>query len=279
MPPQPGWIQKANGIIKFIENPCYAPWTVYIETALPALGTAVLELMDFGLGDVVRGALRPKGLRSGKHGRRRKPRGKHFRGIPEIGNLIGSMIPGTERARGRHITAGQRHLWLVDGALQRVLWYWLVADITLDFAYNWTSAIQKSEFCQKQGNGYAQSESKEDRFWFTLAGAWASITTDVDVVEVSPAVARNAACWNGGLPFTSIVSMSVTNLGTGGFIEIRTGDPSGSGQIVFTAEVNPATGKHEAVGFVESPGPFQIWSYRTSGGPFEGQCVVTTMGS
>ena len=59
-PRPPSFIDKVNGIVKFIQNPCIAPWVVYVELAAPAAGKAVLTLLDFGFDDVVRGALRPK---------------------------------------------------------------------------------------------------------------------------------------------------------------------------------------------------------------------------
>ena len=72
MPRPPSWLDQINTVVKFIDNPCDAPWAVYFETALAPAGRALLTLLTFGLDDVIRGFARPKGLRSGRHGRRGK---------------------------------------------------------------------------------------------------------------------------------------------------------------------------------------------------------------
>ncbi len=160
MAKNPDLVDKVNGIVKFLEDPCDAPWLVYLELAKEPLGRVVIALLSFGLDDVIRGYFRPKGLRSGRHGRRRRrppPRfgafGRALRRIPglgdDVGDMLGKRLPGGERVRGRQVNQGVKFLWKVDGVLQRVLWWWLVIDLTATFFYEWTSLIQKSEFCQK----------------------------------------------------------------------------------------------------------------------------------
>ena len=147
----PSSLDRWNAITKFITNPCDAPWTVYLETALEPLGNLVLTLSTFGMTDVARGFFRPRGLRSGRHARRGFRGGKprlRFRGIPEGGELIGKNIPGAQELSGRQVSQGVRHMWAIDGIIQRALWNWLVADVTEQFFYEWTSAIQQTEFCQ-----------------------------------------------------------------------------------------------------------------------------------
>lgn len=162
MPKPPNLIDKWQFISKFIDNPCHAPWTVYFETALPFLGQAVMELLLFDLTDIVRAYARPRSARGRPHGpgrRRGRPRGG---GIPEIGEMIGKRLPGAQRAAGRFVDDGVRHLWMIDGVLQRLLWYYLIADVATDFAYNWTSAIQSSRYCTKGGGGMG----KQKELWF-----------------------------------------------------------------------------------------------------------------
>ena len=156
MPRPPGMMDKINYVVKYVENPCDAPWTIYFETLLPALGKAIIALMTFGMGDVFRGYFRPKSLRAGRHGRKGK-KGKIKKGlIPEWGNALGKKIPGSAAAGALSFNQGVKNLWLIDLGLQRILWWWLVIDITVDFFYHWTSLINQSEFCSRQNaNGIA----------------------------------------------------------------------------------------------------------------------------
>lgn len=157
---RPSFGDKLNGIVRFIEDPCDAPFLLYIELARAPAKKALLSFLTFGLADIMRGYFRPKGLRSRRHGRGgrksgvgRSRLGRAVGRVPglgdDLGNFIGKRLPGAERLNQRHVSQGVKNLWLVDGLLQRALFYWLIIGITTDFLYEWTSLIQKSEFCQR----------------------------------------------------------------------------------------------------------------------------------
>lgn len=209
-PKPPGYIDKVNGIISFVQNPCDAPWVVYAELALPAAGEVILELLDFGFDDVVRGALRPRGTRSFGHTRRGGKGGGASKGLPELGELIGANIPGTDAARGRAVSDGVKRLWVLDGIIQRGLWYWLVAELTLDFFYNWTSALQTSRYCiAAQGNAaYAESIPTAG---FGGIGVWTAIASPIQIYKRGTAEALSGVCTNAGKPFSSGASLNGQN--------------------------------------------------------------------
>lgn len=144
----PKWIDKANFVVDFVDNPCDAPWTVYFETALPAAGRAVLMVLAFGMDDVIRGYARPGGRRNPYHRRKGRKGRLRIRGIPELGEAVGSHLPAPESFKTRSVTQGVKNLWIVDGVMQRALWYWLLADIISEFLYEWTTTISKTEFCK-----------------------------------------------------------------------------------------------------------------------------------
>ncbi len=164
MPKPPGILDRVNAIVRFIEDPCLsldAPWLLYIELARKPAGLLIVALLTFGLDDVIRGYFRPKGLRSGRHGRRRRapPRRpgalrRALRRIPglgdDVGDMLGKRLPGAERMRGRQVKQGVKFLWIVDGLLQRVLFWWLIIDLTTQFLYDWSSLIQQTDFCKAQ---------------------------------------------------------------------------------------------------------------------------------
>jgi len=185
----PGYIDKVNTVVKFVENPCNAPWTVYFESALISAGRQILVLLSFGLDDIIRGYFRPKGIyqaRRSPFGRRGK--GKHRKGviIPEIGEMIGKRLPGAEEARGRTVTQGVKTMWLIDGVLQRALWYWLVVDVTIDFFYTWATLVQKSTFCQAENQGKALRTGSSSPM-LGLAG-WQGVLAPTAVYAEGPVV-------------------------------------------------------------------------------------------
>lgn len=151
--PTPNFIDKVNGITRLITNPCDAPWIVYAETALPFLGEGLLVLLSFGWDDILRGYARPKGLRGPGHGRRKPGARPRRRGIPELGNLIGKMIPGQSEFAKRPVSQGIKHLWIIDGVIQRLLWWWLVIDVVSDVLYQWSTALYATEYCAMSDAG------------------------------------------------------------------------------------------------------------------------------
>ena len=144
---------KVNFVTDSWTTGCDAPWYIYIETMKPAALEAFIVLLSFGWADVARGAFRPKGLgrRTGKRkGRwnRRLPR------FPEVGNAIGKGLPFGEQIQDYvKWSAGAKNLWLIDNALQAGLFWWLVADVAEDFAFNWTSLLYESYWCQPDPPG------------------------------------------------------------------------------------------------------------------------------
>lgn len=144
----PTWIDKVNTIVDFVEEPCHAPWYVYVELAIPALGEAVFDYFSFGWEDYVRGRIRPSNLRSIQHGkgsRGSRRKGKRGGGIPEIGEFIGESLSGP---KSPYANQKNKYIFLLDAGLQRIGYYWMLADVGLNFLYNWTTALQQAEECQ-----------------------------------------------------------------------------------------------------------------------------------
>ncbi len=151
------WFTKVNFVIDAWSQPCNAPWYLYVETMKPAALRAFITLISFGWGDVVRGGLRPKALGLRRTGKR-KPKPSPYRPrLPEIGNWLGKNIPGSDELRGKHYSNGYQNLWRVDNKIQAVLFWWLIADVTIDFLFEWTSLLYEQPVCQPQAGSFAYS--------------------------------------------------------------------------------------------------------------------------
>ena len=162
MPNTPSFIEKVGFIRKWWSIKCETPWIIYFETGGKALKNAMLTLLSFGMDDVLRGYFRPKDTRTGRHGKKRRKRRKGGKeAMPELGEKIGQNLPGHEEIKGRKTSDGIKHLWEIDGKIQRALYYWMIADLVTDFAYDWLSGIMKdpASNCALLARGYAEASN------------------------------------------------------------------------------------------------------------------------
>lgn len=250
---KPSFLDKWNAIIDFIIDPCDAPFLLYVELALPPLGKAIIMWFSFGLDDVIRGYFRPKGLRTARHGRGGKRGGKKpgrirkaLSRIPgigdDVGDFVGQHLPGAKEAKGRVVSQGVKHLWILDGFVQRGLFYWLVADLVTDFLYDWTSLLQESEYCHRDKNSSLYAEGGGGGLPF--GGIWYNVEAPT-VVKTTGNIgwAVSAAnCPNGD--WTAICGVRYRNLSTqpvtfdgrviviqGGGVTVQEGQSTGCGPL------------------------------------------------
>ncbi|MDT7949426.1 MAG: hypothetical protein RQ897_13895 [Thermoflexus sp.] len=138
------YYRRLNTIVDMFEWYCQDHALVYIQTMLPALGGAVLALLSFDWDDVARGFLRPSGPYARKSLVFDPRKAKWEWEIPELGEEIGKRIPGAKLIKPSKIWGKTRFLWVIDGLIQRVLYYFLIIDIVTEFLYNWSSAVLRA---------------------------------------------------------------------------------------------------------------------------------------
>ncbi len=172
-PEDPGYYDQVNYVIDAWARPCNAPWYIYIETLKPALLEAFIMFISFGFGDVARGFLRPKGLGGRRTSKRKGKWAKRIPRWPEIGNMIGRNLPFSEQLDDFRWNCGNKTLWRIDGVSQKFLFYWLVTDITIDFAFNWTSLLYETIWCQQAHKGRFSWQT--DGLHLIPAGVWLRI--------------------------------------------------------------------------------------------------------
>lgn len=156
MPPPPvrhDSFDKINFVIDAWTTGCDAPWYIYIETMRPALLTAFITLITFGWDDVLRGFFRPKGLYKRRTGKRKGKFGVRRLHWPEFGNMLGKNLGGMTGVQGARWNSLGKTLWRIDGAMEMVRFYWLVAAIAEDFVFDWTSLLYESYWCQPDAGG------------------------------------------------------------------------------------------------------------------------------
>ena len=264
-PVDPDSFDKVNYIIDSWSTGCDAPWYIYIETMGPAALEAFIVLISFGWADVLRGALRPKGL--GRRTSKRKGRwNRRLPAFPEVGNTIGKHLPFAEQVEDfAHWGGKTRFLWRIDNLVQAGLFWWLVVDVAEDFVFNWTSLLYEGNNCKdpelgrfsyrnlpmptKAGNrwnleafGTKDYEHAPPAWGFSGGGSGPNGCTVMAAANFAPAP---------GWPDPGSVAIRVFDQDTGKAL-LQTGpeeaDPSGETSIAVAGAIGPNI-------------RFQVWTY------------------
>jgi hypothetical protein len=163
--------QVLNRVEFLVENPCAASWSVYIETAVPAAGEAILVLLTPSPKEILEeflhpgpGRKSPKRLKGkGAHRARSRARTKAERfaakafaaeraftpAIPDTDEVIAHAIPGRGYFAKRIPGKLEGLMWTGIDIADRLAWWWLLITTTEDFIYNWSSGIMESRFCSE----------------------------------------------------------------------------------------------------------------------------------
>lgn len=206
-------IGKWRTVLRWIDSGCDAPMTAYLETLPGALKDPIIMLLDFGLDDVARGALRPKGIYRKTHLRRRRDKRIPI-GIPELGEEIGKRLPGAQALKARRVGPLEKSLWLIDGVIQRGLYYLLIADVATTFAYGWVTALKERGYCRESARGRILQSGRVYRApvqgqWYMIQGAtplWSTSWVQISESQSWVVYERTAGP---AMPTTLIIAMTV----------------------------------------------------------------------
>lgn len=187
MPTPPGdlsYYTKVNYVIDAWARPCEAPWYIYVQALKPAALTAFITLATFGWDDVARGYFRPRGLGLRRTSKRKGKWRKAIPAFPELGEEIGKRLPGADEVKGTKWGVLGNALWRIDTQIQQGLFWWLVADVTIDFAYNFTSVLYESRWCQASSLG--RFSYRSDTLGIIAGGAPRAIPYDIREYQFAP---------------------------------------------------------------------------------------------
>ncbi len=148
---------ELNWIVSYYWNGCRTPFTLVIETAKPVAGEIALQLLMFGWEDIVKSFWRPKGLRSGRHGRKRRG-GKKGGGIPSISDLIAETLDPENDLTDHLHKDGNRIWWQLENTLERINYTIMLVDMieTLTFKTILGILTLEATKCEVPGRGFIQ---------------------------------------------------------------------------------------------------------------------------
>lgn len=150
-----GFLDKVTFIRHYAVDACSTPWRVYAETGALADKNLVLGIVNTNPKDFVRFLLRPKGARTERHGisgLKTSEAAAEEEAIPDTAKLAADTI---HLISGWHVpTWGEfgNALWEISQPLYRLGYYLLIANVAVDFAFDWYSGIlQNPESICDQG--------------------------------------------------------------------------------------------------------------------------------
>lgn len=169
----PDALDKINYVVESIQDPCDAPWQLYVRTAFDAALKAVLIYYALDLMQVFTSYMRPNpnrgNIRNWGHGKRRKPPGKGGFWSTKLGRWIsvdpsdwaGNNLPGADDMHNRRVNYRVYTMWTIYGVMERFAYWVFIFNLTVDFFYDWASAVRMSEYCQQQSRGWLTAMNPE----------------------------------------------------------------------------------------------------------------------
>lgn len=231
-------VERVNFIIRYVANPCDAPFVVYVETMWPAALEAAITAVDFGIADIARCVFRPWALLKTQGGRSRK------RKRPKFIRRLMRLVPVLKIVQDRKIGRNLRWMWIIDTKLQQVLLWFLIIDVVSEFLYRWTSNLYCTADCMmKDAPGAALAWSDGDvhlalsgwtpMVWKVLKYKRGNCNINLGGANLGLAkwqITCGTTCWalSGGLLKVSMRMVSPGNPGIldqDGPVEVTTTDP------------------------------------------------------
>ena len=164
--------ERIDFVIEFLIDGCDAPITVWMTKFWPAFQQLVLEWYAIDIKNIFVAFLRP-GLfaiegRSGRHwgGGRKGKRGKQGGWVTKAitfdpSEWLGKHIAGGEEFRARALPPGATWMWILEGTIERFLFYCMVLDLVTEFAYRWSSSMVETKYCSAAQDASFLGEIKD----------------------------------------------------------------------------------------------------------------------
>jgi hypothetical protein len=271
---------ELNFIVSYIFNGCRTPLQLFVTTAQPIAGEIALVFLTSDWQDIVTTFWRPKGLRSNRHGRKKRGKNK-LGGFKSPLDLVGETIPSLHDPFFGTPTTATTFLWTLEGVIERVSWTVAVVEMTNDLVFKTLLGVLtlKATKCEVPGRAFA----KGNEFTPLNNGQLYYLSCDETLYEEFPCeVSFGSVYFNDGNFYQLLADCVATNHGnTDGWfeLEIWISSPDGGGVYRFPrTDLGPGgtqTVSFAAIakgdGFIQwyqrSQGPINFPSYSLSASP------------
>lgn len=142
MPQPPGYLNEFQFIKWFIFSKCGRPWTLYVEFAFPPTVEAANTLLALDLPQIARTLFRPKGPRTGRHGRKSpKKRYKPYTKVPDPNESAAQIIRDAFDVGDRVVGDGPRFLWTLLDVAEGVIGKLFIVGVIEEWLYKYALFI------------------------------------------------------------------------------------------------------------------------------------------
>lgn len=171
-----------------VADTCAHPPWFYVKTSIQPLGHLVAELVELDMAQIVRNYFRPKNIRGGGCGGRRKRKTntngdlydeekRTRRGIPDPNESIAHRLPGQGEVAAEEWSNGVNKGWIILETVERVAFYVMLYHLVTDFLYSWSSIIYKFDKDSKCSPGGAGQRGHANAPPVPFGWKWVSFTT------------------------------------------------------------------------------------------------------
>lgn len=162
-----GLFDQINYVTDLWQDPCLAPWHVYVETALPHALELFVNATTFGGADlasqasgffeeVVEGIADPGGTGGSRKGKRGRIRGRYRNPLMRAPDAVAKRVPGFQQAQKLTDNDGGRTFFTFYNVFERAQLYWFLANLTRDNFVEWTTSLYQTPWCQDAGKPRVQ---------------------------------------------------------------------------------------------------------------------------
>ena len=163
-PPIPEDIDdRVQFALHFLTDMCDAPITVYMDAFRDAFKEVVIAWYTIDLKNIMTSFLRPQNYiierRSRRHwgGGEKSKRPTSWEKVWEASGIdpnewLGEHLWGGDEVRARKVPPMAQWLWVIEGVIERLLFWFFVLDLVTQFVYRWSSSIVFSKYCAAQAD-------------------------------------------------------------------------------------------------------------------------------
>lgn len=151
---------QVNYITDLWQDPCDAPWTVYVETAFPHALELFVNVATFGgldlysqftgfMEEVVEGVADPGGPNLSRRGLRGARKGRFRNPLMDLPDRVANRSIFSEVLRPlTDNTAGRSFFFLYNFA-DRAMFQWFIANKAREEFIDWTTALYQTQHCSQ----------------------------------------------------------------------------------------------------------------------------------
>ena len=153
-------INQVNYVTDLWQDPCSAPWFVYVETAFPHALELFVAATTFGgftaasqvsgfMEETLEGIADPGGYNLFRRGLRGARRGRFRNPLMDLPDRVARRAPGFRRIQGLTDNIAGKTVFTIYNLAERANLYWFLASKAREEFIEWTTALYQTQRCEE----------------------------------------------------------------------------------------------------------------------------------